>query len=120
MKLAYTAGPYRGAGEWEVWQNIQRASEVAHELWAMGYAVICPHRNTMMFGSATIPDDVWLVGDLELLRRSDVVVMLPGWERSEGARGELAEAERCGLAVYYWPEDREALAEMARAEVTNV
>ena len=46
-------------------------------------------------------DSVWLDGDLEMLRRCDIVVMLPNWEQSEGATAEHAEAKRCGLEINY-------------------
>ena len=35
----------------------------------------------------------------------DYIVMLPGWEDSEGARHEAAVAERYGLVSFIWPDD---------------
>lgn len=104
MRLVYVAGKYRDSGEWAVWQNIQRASEVALALWQMGYAVICPHRNTMMFGGAA-PDDVWLKGDLEMLSRCDLLVLVPGWEKSSGTKAEIEKARELGIPVYRWNAD---------------
>lgn len=88
MKLIYVAGPYRGPGDWAVKQNIQDAEKFARELWRRGFAVICPHANSAFMGGSEIPDDVFLKGDLEILRRCDAIFMIPGWERSAGARAE--------------------------------
>jgi hypothetical protein len=112
--LCYTAGPYRDRrGEWYVHQNIERAAAVALELWKMGFSTICPHKNTSFFGGFC-PDATWLAGDLEMIRRCDLVVLLPGWENSEGSKAELAYAGRFAIPAYVWPRDREILAELAQ------
>ena len=105
MKVAYVAGPYSDArGHWYVWQNIQQASEIAVALWQMGYSVICPHRNTAFFDGAALRE-VWLEGDLEIMKRCDLVVMTPDWRRSPGANTEHDLAKASGIQVYYWPDD---------------
>jgi hypothetical protein len=111
MLLAYVAGSYRdNRGERYVLQNIDAAARVGRELATLGLFPVVPHQNTRMYGGNDIPDEFWLAGDLELMRRCDLVVMLPGWEKSEGARAEWREAMgRVGMGVYYWPEDRELL-----------
>ena len=109
MRIAYVSGPYRAKTEWGVWQNVWKAREIAAKLWAMGYAVICPHANTSFFGGAYgIPDKRWIEGDLEMLRRLltayDCIVMIPDWDKSEGAQRELHLAAELGLNIYYWPD----------------
>jgi len=98
MKIAYVAGPYRSKTEYGVKQNIDRAEVVALELWRMGFAVICPHKNTAFFGGAA-DDSVWLAGDLEMVRRCDLVVTVDGFERSTGAMGEVELAKSLGIPV---------------------
>ena len=98
MKVAYIAGPYRGKTHYEVEQNIRAAEAVAIKYWQLGYAVICPHKNTAHFDGLA-PDEVWLKGDLEILKRCDLIVMVPGWERSSGAIAEKELAEDCGIEV---------------------
>jgi len=100
MTVVYIAGPFRAANSWEMEQNIRRAEEYALEVWRMGHACVCPHTNTRFFQGAA-DDSVWLEGDLEILRRCDVVLMVPGWERSSGARAERDEAYIRGLYVYH-------------------
>lgn len=102
MKLAYVAGPYRAASESAVVRNIRNAEHIAVKLWQDGYAVICPHKNTALFGGLA-PDDVWLKGDIEMMRRCDLVVLVPGWEASSGTNAEVQEAKSAGIPVYEWP-----------------
>lgn len=104
MKVAYVAGPYRSKdGPYGILQNIRAAEEVAGELWRLGFAAICPHKNTAMFDGAA-PDSVWLEGDIEIMRRCDFVVMVPGWRQSAGAAFENEIAKKRGMPVYEWPE----------------
>lgn len=99
MILVYVAGKYRGPNAWAVEQNIRRAEEVAARVWALGHAAICPHANIRhMDGVAT--DDVFLAGTLEMLRRCDAVLLVPGWQESVGARAEVEEAKRRGIPVF--------------------
>jgi hypothetical protein len=99
MKLVYLAGPYRAATEWQLVQNIRRAEALALEVWKLGAACICPHKNTALLGGAC-DDTVWLEGDLEMLRRCDAVVCTSDWQRSEGARNEVGEARRLKIPVF--------------------
>lgn len=53
----------------------------------------------------------WYDFDFEILRRCDLLVMLPRWQESSGARLERCMAERDGIPVYVWEcdSDRESL-----------
>lgn len=99
MKVIYIAGRYRGPNAWAVEQNIRAAEEVAARVWAMGHVALCPHANARhMDGVAS--DEVFLAGTLELMRRCDAVLLVPNWRDSEGARAEVAEADRLGIPVF--------------------
>lgn len=100
MKVAYIAGPYRAKSLRGVIDNIRAAEKVAMKYWNLGYAVICPHMNCALF-DGTAPDEVWLEGDKELLRRSDVIVMLPTWRKSSGARAEHDLAKELSKEIIY-------------------
>jgi hypothetical protein len=100
MKVGYIAGPFRGPSAWAVAENVRKAERVALDVWRAGAAAICPHTNTAHFDGAA-PDDVWLRGDLEMLKRCDFVVMVEGWEGSMGARAERLTALRLGIPVFY-------------------
>lgn len=99
MKLVYIAGPYRGPNEWAVVGNIRAAEALAVEVWQAGAVAVCPHKNSGLM-AGIVPDDVFLAGDLEILRRRDAVVVTANWQASEGARGEVREAEQLGLPVF--------------------
>jgi nucleoside 2-deoxyribosyltransferase len=89
-------------------RNIRNAEAVAAELWKAGFAVICPHMNTALMGGIC-PEDVWLNGDLVMLERCDLLVLVPGWRASVGTLAEVARANERGIPVYEWPKDRRAL-----------
>lgn len=98
-KLVYLAGPYRG----EIDFNILKAQQAACKLWEMGYWVICPHLNTARFEEfCRVHVDVYLEAYLEVVSRCDLVVLLPGWEKSEGSVAEkaVAEANRIPVVEY--------------------
>lgn len=97
--VIYIAGPYRGASESEVFANILRARDCAAEVWKAGHIAICPHLNTMLMGGM-LPDERWLEGDLEILKRCDGMMLVPGWESSSGSRRETGKAISFGIPIY--------------------
>lgn len=102
MKIVYVAGPFRGPTPWDVEQNIRRAEALALEVWKLGAACLCPHTNTRFFDKAPdTPDDVYLEGDVEMLRRCDAVLMTPDWQRSTGARKEMTVALVNNIPVFH-------------------
>lgn len=103
--IVYTAGKYSGKNDTETSENIQKARSVAIELWERGYAVFCPHLNTAHFEidcKATYED--YMDGDLQILCHCDAIVMLRGWEKSQGAIREYQEALHQGIQVYIYPD----------------
>lgn len=100
MKIIYVAGPYSADTDWRRKQNIQRAEHVAAQLWKMGYYAICPHLNSAFFGGIC-PERVFLEGGLEMLRRSDAMILVKGWESSRGTLLEIAEAEKKKIPYYH-------------------
>lgn len=115
MKLAYVCGPYRSKTVRGIVENIRAAESVALELWNMGFAVICPHKNSALFDGAA-PDSVWLNGDLEILSRCDLLVTCTGWWNSDGSMKEVAAAGVNGIPVYHWPGDKKALEGVAKSK----
>lgn len=100
MKVVYIAGPYRAASEYGVVQNIRRAEAMALEVWRAGAAAICPHMNTAHWGGAC-PDEVWLTGDLEILRRCDALLRVPGEYTSVGTSAEIEAARANDQPIFY-------------------
>jgi len=102
MRVVMVSGAFKGAAKWIVELNVRRAETVALELWKLGVAVICPHTNTRNFDGAA-PEALWARGYLEILRRCDGLVLIPGWDKSEGARVENAFAGHNRIRVFQWP-----------------
>lgn len=96
--LVYVAGPYRAKTAWEVDKNIQNARSWGAVLAKAGAYPVIPHSNTAHMDGVA-PDELWLAGTMEMLRRCDGAVFIAGWERSKGAQAELEEAKRLGLPI---------------------
>lgn len=96
MLKAFISGPYRAKTTNETRRNIRIAEEAAEEYWRKGYAVICPHLNSAFFDGAC-DDERFLIGYEEMVPWADLVVLLPGWETSAGARREYERALSLGI-----------------------
>ncbi len=100
-KVIYIAGPFRAPDAWRIEQNIRRAEALSLEVWRIpGYCAVCPHTNTRFFQGAA-PDDVWLAGDLAILRKCDGVLLTEDWLSSSGARAEVEFANENLIPVFY-------------------
>lgn len=84
--VLYTAGPIRGNGG-NVQLNIEIARRLSKALWLAGWTVFCPHTNNSEIEGWGLAE--YLAGDFEIISRCDAVVLLPGWEFSEGTRAEI-------------------------------
>lgn len=99
IPVIYIAGPYRAKTPFQILGNIRRAQEVALDVWRLGAVALCPHANTTLFDGEA-DDAIWLLGDQELLRRSDAILMVEGWMYSAGARDERQLAFDLGLPIF--------------------
>lgn len=102
IPVVYVAGPYRGRTALAIDLNIQTARAVGLLCCRKGWSPIIPHANTgnLDLLDPSIGDQFWLASTMELLRRADAVVLVPGWESSQGTRDEIIEAELRGIPVY--------------------
>ena len=103
MKVIYISGRYRDErGEFYVRMNIREAEQAALFVWKNGGVALCPHKNTAGFGGAyMIPDEIWLEGDIELLRRCDALWATDNHIASKGALEEIEFANNSGIPVLY-------------------
>ena len=96
MKVIYVAGAYRASTLRGILENIRKAEELAMEVWKADHVALCPHLNTRLM-DGIVPDQNFLDGDIEMLKRCDGIIMVPGWSISTGAVKELRVAQRLGI-----------------------
>lgn len=102
----YVAGKYSGANAWEIEQNIAHAKRWGAKLPPYALPVI-PHTNTAHM-DALAPYEFWIEATLDIMFVCDGVLMVPGWENSEGARGEHHAAMLASMPVYIGKEGGDA------------
>ena len=96
----YLAGPISG----DVEGNIKKFAKAVSDLRARGYKVISPVEVHELDGPPPDPKDwAWYMRrDLEAMMNDEVqgIIMLPGWEHSEGAQLELLVARALFFRVH--------------------
>ncbi len=106
IKLVYIAGKFSGPNAWAIERNVRAAEDLGAQVAQLGAMPIIPHANTRFFhGLEGTTAEQWYEGTLELLRRCDAVLMVPGWKESKGACEEREEARRRGITVLYNSEE---------------
>lgn len=102
MPVVYICGPHRSSTREGVQLNIQSAMQVGKLACLKGWSPVIPHSNAAMLDEILpdLGDQFWLDATMELMRRCDAVVLAPGWQRSEGVKGELSEADRLKIPIY--------------------
>ncbi len=86
MSRIYLSGPITGVA------NFKRIFEgYKDKLVAKGYDVVNPAELTSVIGDSFSYDEIMDI-DLDILHRCDVLVQLPGWEKSRGCNIEYGYA----------------------------
>ena len=124
MRLVYIAGPYSGKCSIDTTRNIAAARDRAVEMVrfvAYDLFPVVPH----LLGAGWEDErgyGWWLEATVELMRRCDAVLLVPGWELSRGATVEREEAQKLGLPVFAsvstlaaWARFTESADDLARA-----
>jgi nucleoside 2-deoxyribosyltransferase len=116
----YVAGPMRGLPEYG-FPAFEKAGEALRDA---GWYVYSPRDNDEAAGltapstgdpEAALPLKHYMAKDLAQVCKSDAVIVLPGWEESEGARLEVDVAQRVDVPVYTYLHQREISREMGAA-----
>lgn len=100
--IVYISGRYRAQTINGVYKNIEAARACAADFWKTGTASpLCPHANSAFF-DGVCPDENFLRADLEFVEAAHLIVMLPGWKQSEGAKAERTHAMARGIPIFEW------------------
>jgi hypothetical protein len=101
ISVVYVAGPFRNKTKLGVRRNIDRAESISHRLWLYGYATISPHMNSgFMENSKGLGNVDMIKAYLDVVSRCDAVILVEGWEKSEGSLLEIDKAIEIGIPVY--------------------
>lgn len=115
MKIVYVAGPFTARNNFDLNENILRAERLGRIVAGFGAMPLIPHANTRHFVGLETPR-FWYEGTLELLRRSDAIALVDGWQRSTGAVAEHDEAQERGMPIFDFS-DRYAEVSMRHLEI---
>ena len=100
MKVIYVAGAFTAPTPWDIEKNVRKAEEVGFMVAQVGAMPLIPHANTRFFHGQQTPQ-YWYDGTMELLKRCDAVIMVPGWEKSRGSVVEHAYAGCHNMQIFY-------------------
>lgn len=92
MKI-YIAGPMTGLED----KNYPAFQSAKERCIALGHDAISPH--DAFGGDSTRPYTDYIREDTKMLLECEAIALLPGWEKSRGARYELLLAQMLGLVV---------------------
>ncbi len=89
-QVVFISGMYARSSISTTPYNILEATRYAKIFWLLGYTVFCPHMNTNSFEDLGIENSHFYDGDIEILQRAcDIIVMIPNFSLSTGAKNEL-------------------------------
>jgi hypothetical protein len=103
----YLAGPYTGPDQAAIWRNVVTACRVAAEIALhRGWWPIVPHTSGI-HSDTGLRDEAWAQAMkkcihtvVQLRPHIDKLVLMPGWETSEGARIEARRARDLEIDVW--------------------
>ncbi len=110
--LCYVSGPMSAATALQREKFRLAGAVAAAELWERDVLHFCPMTAMPVLGASDLGYEDCMAHDVEMLRRSDFVLILPGWDSSSGALREKALAEAWDMPIVY---DFDAAADMARS-----
>jgi len=113
MLSVYISGPITADTPEQRDANRKRGYLAAWKLLEYGFAIYCPHTVSVIVaagqnpsdGDTTLPHNFIMPNDLFWVKTCDIILMLPGYEKSIGCMAELRYAQQLGKQIYYNIED---------------
>ena len=100
MLRVYVAGPYNSGNVLGVLANIRRGIKLSLEALNEGFAVYCPWLDFQWGIIDNISLQAYRENAIAWLQASHAVLLVPGWEESEGVKRELRVASALGIPVF--------------------
>lgn len=100
MKVVYVAGRFSAPDQWRRARNVRAAETLAFAVAEVGAMPLNPLANTHNFFGTLSEENFWYPGTMELLRRCDAMIIVPGWEGSKGVAMEIEEAKKISMPVF--------------------
>lgn len=115
MKRVFISGAINGFGkDGSFVDNCYRMIQYAGRVRNLGVAVYVPCQDLLTsFATGALSHEEYYQHDLVWLEVCDALALVPGWERSEGVKGELEKARELGLPIL---EDYSEVMEYVRRE----
>jgi len=99
-QLIYIACAFHAPTEFEKQLNVAAARRAGYQIAKAGFYPVMPTVNTSGFEEANTPE-FWYNATMELMRRCDAVYVVDGWHDSSGVKGEMDEAKRLEIPIYF-------------------
>lgn len=99
IKRVYLAGPYGADNVIDVLGNMRRGIKAGAQLVKEGYSVFCPWLDSQFSLVEYIGLQEYQRHSLGWVEVSDMVLLMPGWEKSKGTSREIEEAIKRGIPV---------------------
>jgi hypothetical protein len=95
---AFIASAYSGGSISEVEMNVSKARLVVVDVLRAGWVPVCP--NVFWHPFSEFQDyEFWLQAAISLMETCDVLILVPGWERSSGVRQEIERAKERDIPI---------------------
>ena len=105
MKRIYIAGAIRSTDPLQFLENIRRGMRLSSQAIIAGYAVYSPFVDFNFFlqlhPGERIPVEMIQAQSMAWLEVCDAVLVVPGWEKSQGTAAEIAVAHAEGIPVVF-------------------
>lgn len=104
MKRVYVAGPISANDPITLFGNEKNGIDTAAWLLLQGFAVFCPHLDFQyllgVYGK-DITKEQLQANSMAFVEVCDCMLVLPGWENSDGTKREMYRAEKLDIPVYF-------------------
>ena len=105
--VIFLAGPYTAKSMSDIEANVTNAARWGGVVKRLGWVPMCPHTNSHRIALESMRDfglchKSFYTDALALLERCDAILMIEGYEQSEGAKAAHAFAEEHDIPVFLW------------------